>query len=130
MLEEGALLDTAGTPLLPAPADWRGPGLILTGASSSAAPPESILPAFGAIAEDQAISYRMFSRINGHLADYGHGDVLLSWHSPWDLDPLLWGWLRDCDHGAEPGCADHRLKLEQRGGRRSLRQPGHGSRSR
>lgn len=43
---------------------------------------------------------RIFSKENGDMADYGHGDLIVGHHAPEEIFPAILDWLQQIDHPA------------------------------
>ncbi|MEX2557704.1 MAG: alpha/beta fold hydrolase [Actinomycetota bacterium] len=68
------------------------PALIAAGAGDRLAPPDSVRPAYDAIASEHK-SYREFSLANGDAADYGHIDLVFGKRAPDEVFAAVASWL-------------------------------------
>ncbi|MDV2504128.1 MAG: alpha/beta hydrolase [bacterium] len=70
------------------------PVLLVAGAVDNLAPPEVVRFSYDHVASSDK-TYRMFGRVNGHKADYGHSDLILGKHSREEVFPLIAQWLTE-----------------------------------
>ena len=70
------------------------PVLLLSGQVDNLAPPEVVRFAYDQVASTDK-TYRMFGRVNGYRANYGHNDLVLGIHARDEVFPLIAGWLTE-----------------------------------
>lgn len=70
------------------------PILLVAGQADNLAPPEVVRFAYDHVASSDK-TYRMFGRVNGNKADYGHNDLVLGKHSRDEVFPLIARWLTE-----------------------------------
>jgi poly(3-hydroxyalkanoate) synthetase len=68
------------------------PILLLAGQVDNIASPEVVLYAYRAVSSTDK-TYRMFGRVNGYRANYGHNDLVLGKHAREEVFPLIAQWL-------------------------------------
>lgn len=78
------------------------PVLLVAGAVDNLAPPEVVRFSYDHVASLDK-TYRMFGRVNGHKADYGHNDLILGKHSREEVFPLIAQWLTERARPLAPG---------------------------
>ncbi|MDA2916772.1 alpha/beta hydrolase [Nitrospinae bacterium AH_259_B05_G02_I21] len=78
------------------------PVLLVAGAVDNLAPPEVVRFSYDHVASSDK-TYRMFGRVNGHKADYGHNDLILGKHSREEVFPLIAQWLTERARPRAPG---------------------------
>ena len=78
------------------------PVLLVAGAVDNLAPPEVVRFSYDQVASPDK-TYRMFGRVNGHKADYGHNDLILGKHSREEVFPLIAQWLTERARPRAPG---------------------------
>ncbi|MCZ6701052.1 MAG: hypothetical protein O7B80_05325, partial [bacterium] len=70
------------------------PVLLLSGQVDNLAPPEVVRYAYDQVASTDK-TYRMFGRVNGYRANYGHNDLVLGIHARDEVFPLIADWLTE-----------------------------------
>jgi pimeloyl-ACP methyl ester carboxylesterase len=68
------------------------PILLLAGQVDNLAPPEVVRFAYNQVSSSDK-TYRMFGRVNGYKANYGHNDLVLGKHAREEVFPLIAQWL-------------------------------------
>jgi polyhydroxyalkanoate synthase len=70
------------------------PVLLLSGQVDNLAPPEVVRYAYDQVASTDK-TYRMFGRVNGYRANYGHNDLVLGIRARDEVFPLIADWLTE-----------------------------------
>lgn len=70
------------------------PILLIAGQVDNLAPPDVVRFAYNRVSSTDK-TYRMFGRVNGYKANYGHNDLVLGKHSREEVFPLIAKWLTE-----------------------------------
>ncbi len=70
------------------------PILLIAGQVDNLAPPEVVRFAYNKVSSTDK-TYRMFGRVNGYKANYGHNDLMLGKHAREEVFPLISQWLTE-----------------------------------
>ncbi len=76
------------------------PVLLIAGQVDNIAPPEVVRFAYERVSSTDK-TFRMFGRVNGYSANYGHNDLILGKHAKEEVFPYIASWLTDRTRPAE-----------------------------
>lgn len=86
------------------------PILLIAGQVDNLAPPEVVSFAYQRVSSTDK-TYRMFGRVNGYKANYGHDDLILGKYSRDEVFPLISKWLTERARPKQAGSSKGLLPL-------------------